>query len=63
MTYTVSGGALNSTQTNPNQAGGTIALPQTPSRYKGEGREEKGRKKGLGMGRWRKGREGKEVKG
>jgi len=45
--------------------GGTreaIALPRPPSRYKAEGREGMGRK-GLGIGRWRKGKGGRDGKG
>jgi len=40
-------------------AGGAIALHQTPSRYKGEGREGR-RRKGLGIGRGGTGRDGWE---
>jgi len=43
-------------------AGRAIALPYTPYRYKGERRKGRGRK-GLGIGRGRKGRKGKDVKG
>jgi len=43
---------------------GSYSAPPDPlaSRYKGEGREGMG-KKGLGIGRERKGREGKDVNG
>jgi len=41
----------------PGPAGGAIALPRLPSRYKGMGREGRGRK-GLVMERGRNGREG-----
>ena len=41
----------------PGPAGGAIALPQTASPYTG-GMDENGRK-GLGIGRWRKGEKGR----
>jgi len=40
-------------QVPPRPTGGAIALPQTPSHYKGEGKERVGNR----------GEEGKEVKG
>ena len=43
-------------------AGGDIALPQAPSRYKGDGTEGMG-SKGFGIVRGRKGSERKDVKG
>jgi len=46
----------------PGPAGGAIALPQTRSLYKGEGREGRERK-GLEIWKERKGKEGKSVKG
>jgi len=39
----------------PGRAGGAIVLPRLPIRYKGEGRERRGRK-GFGIGRGGKGR-------
>jgi len=46
----------------PGPAGGAIALPRPLSRYEREGRERSG-KKGLGMGRRKKGKQRKGVKG
>jgi len=48
---------------SPGSAGGAIALPQTPSRYKDEGRKGRGRKGLEIVGMGKKEREGKDVKG